>query len=67
MSEEIGVLNAFTKGMNHGRHIALLSVKVNIIKRIIELNECTKDDNCKEFARLLHEYIPEFLELSDDK
>lgn len=64
---ETGVLDAFSKGMNHGRTITALTVKFNILKRIVELNECTKDDNCKEFARLLTEYIPEFLELSDDK
>lgn len=37
-------------------------ISQNIRKRIEELRSCSKDDSCAEFASLLEEYLPEWME-----
>lgn len=37
-------------------------IRANIISRVSDLNACSKRDNCKELARLIESYIPEWLE-----
>lgn len=64
---DMSLVEAFLAGIKHGKVIAQAEVKVNIINRILELNECGKQDNCQEMARALREYLPEFLDNGDDK
>lgn len=64
---DMGLVEAFLAGVKHGKVIAQAEVKVNIMKRVVELAQCTKDDNCQEMARALREYLPEFLDNGDDK
>jgi len=45
-----------------GIQIAKGKIAQNIKERIEDLKACHKDDNCVEFASLLEEYLPEWLE-----
>ena len=34
----------------------------NIMSRVIDLNSCNKDDNCRELGYLIQSYIPEWID-----
>lgn len=37
-------------------------IKSNIMSRVVDLQTCSKNDNCAEFAMLIESYIDEWME-----
>lgn len=52
----------FTCPICYGGALERERIRVKILERVLELKQCHKKDDCKETARLIESYIPEWLD-----